>query len=158
MFRRVVAATRYLVALPVACTALVATALFAYGVLLTARLVARLLRGGEGGAKALLLGAIDLVDLLLVGTALYVIALGLYELFLDQHLPLPPWLVIRNLDDLKGKLVGVLIVVLGVTFLGQAVGWDGESDLLRFGGAIALVIAALTLFIGQQSKPGGGSP
>jgi hypothetical protein len=34
-----------------------------------------------------------------------------------------------------------------VLFLGQVVAWNGERDLLGFGAAIALVIAALTWFL-----------
>jgi uncharacterized membrane protein YqhA len=149
MFRRIIAASRYSVAL-------MATAIFAYGAVLTARAVARPFGDGVDGAstKALILGAIELVDLFLLGTTLYVIAIGLYELFIDPHLPMPPWLVIQDLDDLKGRVLGVVIVILGVLFLGQAITWDGERDLLRFGGAIALVIAALAYFLGQKSRPG----
>lgn len=158
MLRQIIAGSHYIVAVAAVCIALMATAIFVYGAVLTARTVARPFRDGVGGTvtKALILDAIDLVDLFLLGAALYVIALGLYELFVDQHLPLPPWLVIKDLDDLKGKLLGVVIVVLGVLFLGQALTWDGERDLLRFGGAIALVIAALTFFLGQKSRPNGG--
>jgi uncharacterized membrane protein YqhA len=53
---------------------------------------------------------------------------------------------------LKNKLTAVVIVVMGVLFLGQVVTWDGERNLLNFGAAIALVIAALTYFLSQKSK------
>ena len=36
---------------------------------------------------------------------------------------------------------------MAVTFLGQIVSWDGESQLLGFGGAVALVIAALNIYL-----------
>jgi len=71
---------------------------------------------------------------------------------------LPDWLTIKTLDDLKDKLVAVVIVVLGVLFLGQVVSWDGERDLLGFGASIALVVAALTYFLTAKSydkKPKG---
>ena len=83
---------------------------------------------------------------------MYIIALGLYELFVDDQLPLPQWLEIHDLDDLKNKLTGVVILVMAVLFLGQVVTWDGERDLLRYGGGIALMIAALTYFLSQRSK------
>lgn len=47
-------------------------------------------------------------------------------------------------------LIGVVIVVLGVLFLGEVAAWDGERDLLRYGAGIALVIGALTYFLGQR--------
>ena len=50
---------------------------------------------------------------------------------------------------------GVVIVVLGVMFLGFVVAWDGTRDLLGIGVAIALVIAALTYFLStvKGAKP-----
>jgi uncharacterized membrane protein YqhA len=99
------------------------------------------------GAKALTLAFIEIVDLFLLGTVLLMISLGLYELFIDSNLELPEWLHIRTFDDLKHKLVGVVIVVLAVLFLGFVVSWDGSKDLLRIGAAIAMVIAALSYFL-----------
>lgn len=39
-----------------------------------------------------------------------------------------------------------------LTFLGEVVSWDGERNLLPYGGAIAVVIAALTYFLSQRGK------
>ncbi len=52
------------------------------------------------------------------------------------------------------RRVAVLIVVLAVLFLGQAMAWDGKRDLLSFGVAIALMIAALTYFLSLHIKEG----
>ena len=103
-------------------------------------------------AKALLLSFIEITDIFLLATVLYIVALGLYELFIDHQVPVPNWLEIRTLDDLKDKLIGVIIVVIGVGFLGQFTTWNGETNLLISGGGAALVIAALTFFLGQKSK------
>lgn len=73
-------------------------------------------------------------------------AAGLYQLSFHP-LPLPEWLVVRDLDDLEDKLLNVVVVVLGITFLGQVVAWDGLRDLLGLGVATALVIAALALHL-----------
>jgi uncharacterized membrane protein YqhA len=127
-----------------------ALALFAYGIAEAAVVVIDTIAKAEissKGAKTLALAFIEIVDLFLLGTVLLMIALGLYELFINSDLDLPEWLQIRTFDDLKLKLVGVVIVVLAVLFLGQIVAWDGERDLLGFGAAIALVIAALTYFL-----------
>ena len=71
----------------------------------------------------------------------------------DDIKPLPdPAPLVVPFDDLKHKLVGVVIVVLAVLFLGNVVTWDGERDLLGFGTAIALVIAALTWFLNSAAK------
>ena len=58
----------------------------------------------------------------------------------------------HDLEDLKANLVSIVIAVLAVLFLREAVGWDGERDLLHFGAVLALVIAALTLFLFLKRK------
>lgn len=153
MGRRIISASRFLIAIAAACIFATATALLFYGALETYALVAGLFGAASSkGAKGLILAAIELVDLFLLATVLYVIAVGLYELFVDDQLPLPPWLEIHTLDDLKDKLIGVVVVVMAVLFLGQLISWDGQRDLLGVGGGIALVIAALAYF-GAQKKP-----
>jgi len=138
----------------VICIFITGLALLVYGAGATYELVRQLFNGGVSAksAKALVLAAIELVDLFLLATVLFVTAIGLYELFIDDNLALPAWLEIHTLDDLKDKLIGVVIVVLGVLFLGQVISWDGQRDLLGFGAAIALVVAALTYFLGQKIK------
>jgi hypothetical protein len=61
-------------------------------------------------------------------------------LFVDETLPLPRWLKIDNLEDLKGYLITIVIAVLAVLFLRQAVERAGDLDLLRFAAALALMI------------------
>lgn len=132
-----------------------AVALLVYGALQTVQVISGGFSAGVSskGAKTLILGLIELTDLFLLATVVYITAAGLYELFIDDNLPLlPSWLIIHNLDDLKNKLIAVVIVVLGVLFLGQVVSWDGTRDLLGYGVAVAVVIAALTYFLSQQPK------
>jgi uncharacterized membrane protein YqhA len=154
MIRRLLAGSRFLIVVAVASIFVAATALLVYGALQTTALLAGLFDSpvSSKGAKALVLAAIELVDLFLLATVMYVIAAGLYELFIDDTLPLPNWLEIHNLDDLKSKLIGVVVVVLGVLFLGQVIAWDGQRDLLGYGAAIGLIIVALTYFLSQQPK------
>jgi uncharacterized membrane protein YqhA len=76
-----------------------------------------------------------------------IMALSLYELFIDTDLKLPSRLQIHSFEDLKTNLVTVVIAVMAVTFLGQIVSWTGESDLLSLGVAVALVIAALNVYL-----------
>ena len=149
---------RFLVLIAVAGCVLASLALILYGGVEAVILVIDTIRSGSvsaKGAKMLALAFIEIVDLFLLGTVFLIIALGLYELFIDDDLKLPNWLIIRTLDDLKHKLIGVVIVVMAVLFLGQVVTWDGERDLLGFGAAIALVIAALTWFLSTavEKKP-----
>ena len=91
-------------------------------------------------------------DYALLATVLYVLALGLYSLFVDDRVPMPSWLRITNLGQLKELLAGVVVVAIAVIFLGQALTWDGVSDLLAPGLASAAVIAALALFLWQAAR------
>ncbi|MEL7107361.1 MAG: YqhA family protein [Pseudomonadota bacterium] len=150
MLNRALAATRYLMIVPVIGSFLGATALLVYGGMETVQLLSNTIAEGEvsrKGAKALAIEFIEIIDLFLLGTVFYIIALGLYELFIEPNIGLPDWLEIRTLDDLKNKLVKVVIVVLGVLFLGHVVAWDGATDVVYLGGGIALVVAALTWFL-----------
>lgn len=98
-------------------------------------------------SKTVVLKFIEIVDSFLLATVFLIIAIGLYELFIDSTLQLPDWLEINSLDDLKGKLVGVVVIVLGVIFLGNTAKWTGGTDILYLGGGVAAVIAALTYFL-----------
>jgi uncharacterized membrane protein YqhA len=91
-------------------------------------------------------------DYALLATVLYVLALGLYSLFVDDRVPMPPWLRIHDLGHLKELLAGVVVVAIAVIFLGQALTWDGTTDLLAPGLASAAVIAALALFLWQAAR------
>ena len=51
------------------------------------------------------------------------------------------------LDDLKNHLVSVVIAVLAVLYLREAVGRAGDFDLLQLGAALAVMIAALALYL-----------
>ncbi|MBV9544259.1 MAG: YqhA family protein, partial [Chloroflexi bacterium] len=76
-----------------------------------------------------------------------IVAIGLYELFIDPTLPMPPWLRINTLDDLKERLLGLVAVLLAVTFLGSAVTWDGTSDILALGIAVGVVMGVVSATI-----------
>ena len=90
---------------------------------------------------------IEIFDLFLLGTVMLIMALSLYELFFDSDLKLPARLEIRTFDDLKSNLVMVVVVVIAVTFLGQIISWNGETELFGFGVVVALVIAALNFYL-----------
>jgi uncharacterized membrane protein YqhA len=145
--------TRYLIILAVFSTLLAATALLVFGTIETFMVIVHVIETldfSSKTAKNLLLSFIEIVDIFLLATVLYIIAVGLYELFIDSTVQVPDWLEIHTLDDLKNKLVGVVIVVIAVGFLGQFVSWNGETNLLISGGGAAMVIAALTWFLKNQ--------
>ncbi len=151
---KLLAKSRYLVGFAVIGAFIGMMALLLYGVWDVYHIVSTILAAQEyeGIGKKLTFGFIEVIDTFLLATVCYITALGLYELFVDDRLELPSWLNIRTLDDLKNKLTSVIIVLMSVIFLGHVVSWDGERDLLRIGAPIALVIAALTWFLRQNSK------
>jgi uncharacterized protein UPF0114 len=67
-------------------------------------------------------------------------------------MPLPRWLLVHDVGDLERKLIGLVVTVLSVVFLGQIVTWDGQRDLLGFGVAIGAVIAGLTFFLRHEPR------
>lgn len=91
-------------------------------------------------------------DTALLAAVFYVIALGLYSLFVSDDIPTPKWLRVRTLGDLKELLASVVIVVVAVIFLGFALTWDGVQNLLILGLSSAAVIAALAAFLWVTGK------
>lgn len=155
MKNRLIESTRYIILIAVIGSFAAAVTLIAYGGILAFRTITETLASGyvsSKGMKSLVLSFIEVVDTFLLGTVLYIISLALYELFIDDTVPVPQWLSIHNLDDLKYKLVGVVVVVIGVLFLGQVMTWDGQRDLLGYGVAASLVIGALTYFLSLKKK------
>ncbi len=151
-----------------------AMALIVYGFVTVCEIVWDMPRAHEvsgKGAKIYAVEFIELTDTFLLGTILYIVALGLYDLFIDQDLPMPSWLHITDLDELKEKLIGVIIVLLAVTFLGDIVAAGGKAadgttmadafsplDLLYLGGAVAAVMLALSVlrWVDRRPQSGGG--
>jgi uncharacterized membrane protein YqhA len=154
MLSRGLSYSRYFVVVAVIGSLIASLALLLYSGVTVFRVVIEAVGYGafsNKGAKTMALQLIELVDIFLLATVFYIIAVGLYELFIGDKIPfLPDWMEIQNLDDLKNKLIAVVIVVMGVLFLGQVVSWDGERNLLPFGASIALVIVALTYFLKQK--------
>lgn len=143
------AKSRYLIALAVFGSFVCATLLLVYGVYEVGELVLSVVNQKTEGKK-LLLDAIESVDTFLLAIVFYIIAVGVYELFIDPSLPVPEWMEIHSLDDLKSKLLGIVVTVLGVLFLGQVVSWNGTRDLQGYGVSIAAVIIAITFYTRQK--------
>lgn len=154
--------SRYLILIAVLGSCLAAAMIIIYNGILLIHLLIGLCLHPDLSALAgrqLALACIELIDAFLLGTAFYIVALGLYELFLNRHIDTPNWLHVHSLDDLKTRLLAVTILVLSVFFLEQVINWDRKSDILALGIAEALVIAAITLAIRlQMVRPGSERP
>lgn len=139
--------SRYIVMLGIFGTFLASLALFIFGF---ANVVVSVVDGltashafGHDNVKQLSIVLIQSVDVFLLATVLYIVALGLYELFIDDALELPNWLEVRTLDDLKARLLGVIVVILPVTFLGKLVDWKQGKDILWLGLSVAVVLLSI---------------
>jgi uncharacterized membrane protein YqhA len=101
------------------------------------------------------------VDLFLIGATLMITAIGFFELFVSHGSVgrplLPGWLIVRDLNDLKSRIISMLILVAAVAFVDEVVNFEGGKDVLYLGGGIALVIVALTVFQRFGSTANHGS-
>ena len=102
---------------------------------------------GHLSMQDMLVEYIEYADFYLLAVVLYIMSVGLYSLFIDDGIDMPSWLQIHNLDDLKEKLVGVIVVVMGVYFLGLLIHGAQPVDLLLKGIGICAVIFALAYFV-----------
>lgn len=138
-------------AVPVALLLLASIGAFVYGVVLfvdsTRRIAQHPFPVGRNVGFFLLL-----VDILLVGATLLIASLGFYELFLSDRAQkegpklLPPWLVMNDLNDLKARVVSMIVLVSAVTFVDVVVDFQTGKDVLYLGTGIAVMILALTIF------------
>ena len=142
-------AARVMMGIGVASLLAAAAALLVFGAVETYRHIALLLTpaGPELTNREVFLAGIKLVDLVLLAAILQVAAVGLYSLFIDSTVPVPRWLRATDVGDLKHRLGGIVVIMLGVLFLEQVIHWGSERDLLPLGIAIAAVVAALSYFI-----------
>ena len=96
--------------------------------------------------KDTIVDVLTAVDAILLGTVLLVIGYGLYELFVDTRLEVPTWLQVRDLDDLKSKLIGVVVAIIAVVFVGVFVDTNRAADVVSYGLGAGALVAGLALF------------
>ncbi|HUK07614.1 MAG TPA: YqhA family protein [Stellaceae bacterium] len=154
MLRLVMASSRYIIFIAVVGTFVASVALIVYEAIVVAEAVFDVIREGSAispkAAKVLAVGLVEALDVFLIAIVAYIISLGLYVLFIDDTVPLPRWLEIHDLEDLKEHLLSVVVAVLAILFLREAVARAGDLDLLQLGIAVAVMIAALTIFLAKK--------
>jgi len=138
-------ASRYVMVIAVAGCLLMFAAVTVFGILAVLRAIVELSREGTALTQVpvVTVAAFKVLDLFLLGSILYIVALGLGALFLDARSALPTWFRVRELRDLKVVLSQSVIVVLLVDFLGDALEWERGTDIAFVGAALAMVIAAV---------------
>ncbi len=147
--------TRYLIIIPIIGLALAAAAFFVIGGFNLIKLVVEVILSILGLMEVhetdipIQIEIIEYVHTFLIGTVLYITAMGFYQLFI-QEVQFPGWLHIDSTEELETNLIGVTVVVLAVNFMAAAFAGDATL-ILEHGAGIALPIAALGLFIGLRT-------
>jgi uncharacterized membrane protein YqhA len=151
-FERMLALSRLLVLIPVVFLLIDAAGSFVYG----ADILIRTADGdiGEPSRIGGRLGVFLIVmDTFLVGATLMIAAFGFYELFVlrreraGHKYWLPSWLRMRDLEDLKARVVSMLILVAAITFVDVTVESHDKRGVLFLGLGISVIIVALTAFL-----------
>ena len=143
--RRAIELSRFVVAVPAIGAIIGSFVLMVIGVLDVIQAIVKLVNV-EVPTKESVVSILTAVDTLLLATVLLVIGYGLYELFVDSSVKLPPWLEIRSLDDLKAKLIGVVVAIVAVVFLGYLVDANEAVDVMYIGAGAGAVVIGLAAF------------
>jgi uncharacterized membrane protein YqhA len=151
-FERVLTASRLLTLIPVVFLLLDAAGSFIYGTDIFVRTASDVISEPAkiGGRLGIFL---IVMDTFLVGATLMIAAFGFYELFIikgeqsSSALWLPKWLRMRDLEDLKARVVSMLILVAAITFVDRTVESQDQQEILFLGIGISIIIAALTTFL-----------
>ena len=152
---RTLVISRYMILIPIVGLALAALMLFLFGGFNLIKLVFETTLTYLGVYERHDVGLpiyveiVEYVHTFLIGTVLYLTAVGFYQLFIGE-VRFPRWLRVHNTEELETNLIGVAVVVLAINFMGLSFNQDGEF-LLRYGAGIALPIAALGLFLGMRA-------
>ncbi len=163
VFERVLARSRLLVLIPVMFLFLDAAASFVYGADILIRTLTAVV--GEPAHVGARLGRFLVVmDTFLVGVTLMILAFGFYELFVvtnereGEKFRLPGWLEMHDIEDLKARVVSMLILVAAITFVDRLVESQNANEVLFLGGGVAVIIIALTAFLwfGRSRPPERG--
>jgi uncharacterized membrane protein YqhA len=143
--KRAIGLTRYAVFVPALASIFGAILLMAQGSIAIVMVVIDAVTT-DLGLKETIVEVLTAVDAILLGTVLLVIGYGLYELFIDAEIEGPQWLRVRDLDDLKSKLIGVVVAILAVVFVGVFVDSNRSDDVISYGVGAGALVVGLAIF------------
>jgi uncharacterized membrane protein YqhA len=149
---KILGLTRYVVIIPAIASMIGALLLMAQGSIEMIKAVINAVLN-SAYLKDTLVDVLTAVDAILLGTVLLVIGYGLYELFVDTDIEVPAWLQINDLDDLKSKLIGVVVAIIAVIFVGVFVDSNRSSDVLAYGLGAGALVTGLAIFAYATRKP-----
>ncbi len=143
--KRVLGYTRYAVVVPAIASIVGALLLMAQGSISMLNVAMDAVQD-ESHLKDSIVDVLTAIDAILLGTVLLVIGYGLYELFIDADIEVPQWLRVNNLDDLKSKLIGVVVAIIAVVYVGVFVDSNRSSDVISYGVGAGALVAGLAIF------------
>ncbi len=135
--------SKYVVLIAVVSLMVCSVVTFGWGAVKTGRFVLSLF--GNGNETLIIVGLLDVVDTFLIGTVLFIFAIGLYELFvgpLDQ----PDWLYIDDLNKLKAKLSDVIVLFMAIKFLDKLLQAKDYQETVWYAISVAIVSGVLIAF------------
>ena len=143
--------TRYAVVVPALASILGALLLMAQGSIEMVMVVIDAI-SNEFSLKESIVDVLTAIDAILLGTVLLVIGYGIYELFIDAEIDVPTWLRVDDLDDLKSKLIGVVVAIIAVVFVGVFVDSNRADDVLSYGVGAGALVVGLAIFAYATQK------
>ena len=143
--KRILGLTRYAVVVPAIASIIGALLLMAQGSISMVTVVVDAIGNGSS-LKESIVDVLTAIDAILLGTVLLVIGYGLYELFIDADIEVPLWLRVNNLDDLKSKLIGVVVAIIAVVFVGVFVDSNRSEDVFSYGVGAGALVVGLAIF------------
>jgi uncharacterized membrane protein YqhA len=150
--RKILGLTRFAVVVPAIASMVGALLLMAQGSIAIVSVVVEAVFNNSY-LKVTIVDVLTAVDAILLGTVLLVIGYGLYELFVDDLIEVPSWLQVKDLDDLKSKLIGVVVAIISVVFVGVFVDANRADEVLAYGLGAGALVAGLALFAYATRKP-----
>ena len=154
--KRMLGLARFAVVVPAIASIIGALLLMAQGSISMVTVVIEAI-SNNSSLKESIVDVLTAIDAILLGTVLLVIGYGLYELFIDANLDVPLWLRVNNLDDLKSKLIGVVVAIIAVVFVGVFVDSNRSEDVISYGVGAGALVVGLAIFAFATRKDSSNS-
>ncbi|MDO8871700.1 MAG: YqhA family protein [Methanoregula sp.] len=159
IFERALWNVRFIVILGVIFSALSAIVLFIAGSMEIYHILVGFVPGNLHPLthEQILIGIIGAVDFYLIGLVLLIFSFGIYELFISEidiarvESGIGNILDIDNLDDLKNKILKVIIMVLIVTFFQRILSMEFTTSLDMLAMAVSICLICVGVyFLGRH--------
>ncbi|MCL5284668.1 MAG: YqhA family protein [Nitrospirae bacterium] len=138
--------SRYLVFVAVLAVMMTAFSLFLIGTVQAMEALyaawARVLTGKFSSHGISMSLNLNVVSTMLEAVVFYLVGVGLYSLFISP-LNVAVALGIESLTDLESKILSVIVVIMGATFLQHFVLWTKAAETLQFAASLAMVVLSL---------------